>query len=49
MNYKIKFLTRWGQVIYVDKTFVDESHFNNYLNFMNAKYGYELDEVWNNN
>lgn len=49
MNYRIKFLNRWCQVIYVDKTFVDENHFNNYLNFMEAKYGYEIDEVWNKN
>ena len=49
MNYRIKFVNRWCQVIYVTKEFSNENHFNNYLNFMNAKYGYELDEVWNNN
>lgn len=49
MKVKIKFLNRWCQVIYVDKEFVDQSHFNNYLNFMFVNYGYELDEVWNKN
>lgn len=49
MNYRIKFVNRWCQVIYVTKEFSNENHFNNYLNFMNAKYGYELDEVWNKN
>lgn len=49
MKVKIKFLNRWCQVIYVDKTFVDENHFNNYLNFMFIEYGYSMDEVWNKN
>ena len=49
MNYRIKFLNRWCQVIYIDKTFVDKNHFNNYLNFMFIEYGYSMDEVWNNN
>ena len=49
MNYRIKFVNRWLKVIYVDKEFVDQSHFNNYLNFMFVNYGYELDEVWNKN
>jgi hypothetical protein len=49
MKVKIKFLNRWCQVIYVDKTFVDKNHFNNYLNFMFVTYGYSMDEVWNNN
>lgn len=49
MNYRIKFRNRWLKVIYVDKVFVDQKHFDNYLNFMQAKYGYELDEVWNKN
>lgn len=49
MNYRIKFLNRWCQVIYVDKTFVNENHFNNYLNFMFVNYGYEMDEVWDKN
>lgn len=49
MNYRIKFLNRWLKVIYVDKVFVDQKHFDNYLNFMFVNYGYELDEVWNKN
>lgn len=49
MKVKIKFLNRWCQVIYVDKTFVDKNHFNNYLNFMFTEYSYSVDEVWNNN
>jgi hypothetical protein len=49
MKLKIKFLNRWCQVIYVTKEFSDKNHFNNYLNFMLVTYGYQLDEVWNNN
>ena len=46
MKVKIKFFNRWLQVTYVDKTFVDKSHLDNYIGYMELKFGYQCDEVW---
>lgn len=48
-KYRIKFLNNYCQVIYVEREFNNEKHFNNYLNFMYVNYGYEMDEVWDKN
>jgi len=46
MKLKIKFVNRWLKVIYVTKEVSDQAHLDNYISYMEAKYGYECDEVW---
>jgi hypothetical protein len=46
MKVKIKFVNRWLKVTYVDKTFVDKRHLDNYIGYMELKFGYQCDEVW---
>jgi hypothetical protein len=46
MKFKIKFVNRWLKVTYVSKEFVDKRHLDNYISYMEAKFGYECDEVW---
>ncbi len=46
MKFKIKFVNRWLKVTYVSKEFVDNRHLDNYISYMEAKFGYECDEVW---
>jgi len=46
MKFKIKFVNRWLKVTYVTKEVSDQAHLDNYISYMEAKFGYECDEVW---
>ncbi len=46
MKFKIKFVNRWLKVTYVTKEVENQSHLDNYISYMEAKYGYQCDEVW---
>jgi len=46
MKVKIKFINRWLKVTYVTKEVENQSHLDNYISYMEAKFGYECDEVW---
>ncbi len=46
MNYRIKFRNQWLKVIYVTKEVQNQAHLDNYINYMEAKYNYSVDEVW---
>jgi hypothetical protein len=46
MKVKIKFVNRWLQVTYVTKEVENQSHLDNYIGYMELKFGYQCDEVW---
>lgn len=46
MKVKIKFVNRWLKVTYVTKEVSGQAHLDNYISYMEAKFGYECDEVW---
>jgi hypothetical protein len=46
MKFKIKFVNRWLKVTYVTKEVQSEAHLDNYISYMEAKFGYQCDEVW---
>lgn len=46
MKFKIKFVNRWLKVTYVTKEVENQSHLDNYISYMEAKFGYQCDEVW---
>jgi len=49
MEVVLTFINISGKQIVMRKTFTDESHLTNFINYATRRYNYVFDEVWHQN
>ena len=49
MEVVLTFINISGKQVVMKKTFTDESHLNNFINYITKRYNYMFDEVWYQN